>query len=117
MTDLLQLKPPEDGRDLQRWLGRREAFGAVAACCSAADLECIRQIRDRKLFENEAANWDEFCTTYLRMSRRKVDGDLRLLDELGPVYFHLLQLIRVTPDEFRAIAAHVSEEGVSVNGE
>ena len=32
--------------DLGIWLGRKQAFSVVAGRCSAADAECLRQIRD-----------------------------------------------------------------------
>src|SRR2546421_7000349 len=72
--------------DLQidRWMGRRDAFGAIAGRCSAADAECLRQIRDQKLFLDRAPSWDEFCRLHLHAGRKKLDTQIRLLDEFGP---------------------------------
>jgi hypothetical protein len=103
--------------DLGLWLGRREAFGAVAGRCSAAEIECIRRIRNGKLFQSHSRNWDEFCTTHLRASRRSVDTNIRLFDEFGPAYFHLAQLLHITPAEYRGIAPQIGAEGLSANGE
>jgi len=117
MENTLQMQPPSGGQDLARWLGRREAFGMIAGRCSAADVECLRQIRERKLYLDTSPNWDEFCKLQLKASRRKIDTSIRHLEEFGPAFFHLAQLTRITADDYRAIAGHVSEAGVTLNGE
>lgn len=110
-------EPPEEcDLSLARWLGRREAFGSVAGRCSAADVECLRNIRNRKLFKKRAPNWDEFCRKELRLSRRKIDDDIRHLEEFGPQFFQLAQLTRITPPQYRAIARHVESDGIHVDG-
>ena len=53
-------------------LGSRKAFAAVAGRCSAADAECLRRIRDRKLYLSRAATWEEFCPEYLGLSKTHV---------------------------------------------
>jgi hypothetical protein len=103
--------------DLARWLGRREAFGSMAGRCSAADVECLRQIRDRKLFKDHAPSWDEFCTKDLHLSRRKVDRDIRYLEKFGPPFFLLTQLTRITPQQYGAIASHVAADGIHMDGQ
>ncbi|HUI80868.1 MAG TPA: hypothetical protein VLY24_23240 [Bryobacteraceae bacterium] len=44
-------KPPDPSQafDLGTWLGRKQAFGLMAGKCSAADAECLRNIREQKL--------------------------------------------------------------------
>lgn len=101
---------------LDRWLGRREAFGIIAGRCSAAELESLRRIRDEKLYRGRAHNWDEFCSQHLGVSRRNIERHIRYLEEFGPAYFHISQLMHITADEYRAIAPHVSEEGVQLDG-
>lgn len=104
------------GVELGRWLGRREAFAAVAGKCSAAEAESLRRIRDERTYLQLDRSWEEFCAKRLGTSRRQVDRTLRLLDEFGPAYFHVAQMAHVTPEEYRAIAPHVSAEGVRLDG-
>ena len=123
MNNELEKQQPAAGqsapRDLElgQWLGRREAFGLIAGRCSAADIECIRRIRDEKMYRDRAHNWDEFCTEHIGASRRKVDESIRHLEEFGPAFFHAAQLTRITAEEFRAIAPDVSLAGVRLDGE
>ncbi len=107
---------PPRALDLARWMGRRDAFGAIAGRCSAADAECLRQIRDRKAYIDVASSWDEFCRLHLHASRKKVDNQIRLLDEFGPAYFQIAQLTHITPNDYRAIAPHMTPEGLRVDG-
>jgi hypothetical protein len=102
--------------DLRRWMGRRDAFGTIAGRCSAADAECLRLIRDKKAYVDIAASWDEFCRLHLHVSRKKIDRQIGLLDEFGPAYFQIAQLTHITPNEYRAIAPHLSPEGLRVDG-
>jgi hypothetical protein len=104
------------GVDLGRWMGRREAFAAVAGRCSAAEAETLRRIRDEKIYKQYGLTWEEFCVKRLGSSRRNIERTLRLLDEFGPEYFHVAQMAHVSPEEYRAIAPHVSAEGVRVDG-
>ena len=97
-------------------MGRREAFALVAGRCSAAQAESLRRIRDEKIYKQLSPSWEEFCSKRLGMSRRHVDRTLRLLDEFGPAYFHVAQMAHVTPEEYRAIAPHVSADGVRLDG-
>ena len=41
----------------------------------------------------------------------------RLLDEFGPTYFHVAQMTHVTAEEYRAIAPHVSADGLRLDGD
>jgi hypothetical protein len=121
MDRSLELCPPvetEGGADdLNRWLGRREAFGLMAGRCSAADVECMRRIRDGKLYLSRAANWDEFCEKELHMSKSNAKHLIGLLDRFGPEYFHIAQITRISVADYRAIASAVSAEGIAWNGD
>ena len=117
MNDLLEAKSPANANELERWLGRREAFGMIAGRCSAADVECLRQIRKRKLYLAEAPNWNEFCTNNLKSSRRKIDTDIRLIEKHGPPIFHLMQITRITAADCPVIAPHVTADGLMLDGE
>jgi hypothetical protein len=107
----------EPNYTVDRWLGRREAFAAIAGRCSAANVQCLKEVRDQKLYESHAPTWDEFCTQHVGMSKRYVNRLIDNLEEFGSVYFELSQLTRVSPKTFRAIASHVTSEGVCCNGE
>ncbi len=104
------------GLDLGRWLGRREAFGLIAGRCSAAEIESLRRIREEKHYRLAARSWNEFCTRYLKVSRRSVDRAIGYLQQFGPAFFHISQLARIGPLDYQAIAAHVSEAGLRVDG-
>src|SRR6266567_3755758 len=103
----------EGGLDvLSKWLGRREAFGLVAGRCSAADVECMRRIRDGKLYLSRAGDWSEFCLNELHMSKSNANHLIGLLDKFGAEYFHIAQITRISVAEYRAIATAVSAHGI-----
>ena len=102
---------------LNRWLGRREAFSLVAGRCSAADAECIRRIRDEKLYLSRAPDWPTFCNDHLHMSKTKANHLIWLLAKFGPEYFHVTQLTRISEAEYRDIAPAVSAKGIEAGGE
>ena len=108
--------PTSDEVNLGRWLGRREAFGLIAGRCSAAAAESLRHIRDEKLYRGVSRNWDEFCSAYVGVSRRNVERNIRLLEEFGPAFFHVSQIAHIGPEEYRAIAEHMSNEGIRLDG-
>jgi hypothetical protein len=122
MDDLTLMRPPtppgvQDNLDLGRWLGRREAFGLVAGRCSAADVECMRRIRDEQLYLGRAATWAEFCETGLHMGKSNANRLIALLEDYGPQYFYVSQLTRVSAASSRAIAPAVRENGIEYEGE
>jgi hypothetical protein len=101
---------------LERWLGRREALATVAGGCSAAQADILRRIREEKTYRDLGLNWEEFCQQRVGVTRRHVDRVIGWLNEFGPSYFHLAQMAHVTAEEYRAIAPHVSPEGVRLDG-
>jgi hypothetical protein len=84
--------------------------------CAAADAECLRLIPDRRLFVELALSWDGFCRVHLHVSRQKIDRQIWLLNEFGPAYFQVAQLTHITPNDYRAIASHITAEGLHVAG-
>src|ERR1700688_1883996 len=104
------------GFKLGQWLGRREAFSLIAGRCSAAEIEIVRQIKDEKLYEDLKCNWDECCTRHLHASRRSVERELGYLRKYGPAFFTVRQLTHVTVKEYQSIAAHITEQGVTLDG-
>jgi len=107
----------DDDLQLGKLLGAREAFGIVAGRCTAADATILRDIRDGKKYLNHAPTWEEFCDKQLHLSKSHANRLIRYLNDLGPNYFTLAQLTAITPDEFRKIRAHVTDNGLEFGGE
>ena len=107
----------EDMIELGTWMGRKQAFALIAGRCSAADAECIRQLRSCKTYRSLGLNWDRFCRERLGISRSTADLIVRQLEELGPAYFALSQILRLTADEYRRIASAISGEKLLHAGE
>jgi len=110
-------EPSQNDFDLGHWLGMRSAFGMMAGKASAADAECLRRIREDKLYLSRAANWADFCGQYLGSSRTAVNRFIHYLEEFGPDFFHLTQLTRIAPETYRTIAPQVKPEGLEFDGE
>jgi hypothetical protein len=98
-------------------LGSRKAFASVAGRCSAADAECLRRMRENKLYLSRAETWEAFCPQYLGLSKTHANRIIRNLEEFGPDYFEVAQLTRITPEQFRAIAPAIRENNIHVNGQ
>lgn len=115
MKQEIILRDAEASRDfdLGTWLGRRQAFSMVAGKASAADVECLRTIRDQRLYKSKKDNWPDFCTEYVGASKTQVDRLIRYLEEFGPLFFELTHVTRITPETYRLIAGNVSTEGLS----
>ena len=107
----------EEQFDLGMWLGRRQAFDMVAGHCTAADIECLKTIRDRKLFQAKCMEWDEFCERHVGLGRRHVNRLIQQLEEFGPAYFHLSRIVRISPVAYRRIAGAVSGAGIKLGDE
>jgi hypothetical protein len=106
----------KDVLDLGTWLGRRQALSAVAGRCSAADAECLREIRQGKRYRALKLSWQEFCRRHLGISRVAADRIIRHLEEFGPAYFQLAAITRVTPEDYRRIRGAVTEDGLAHEG-
>jgi hypothetical protein len=103
--------------DLGQWMGRKQAFGMMAGRAAAADVECLRRIRDDKLYRAKAVSWSGFCKEHIGITRGYVDRLIKQLEEFGPNYFHLSQLVRISPEAYRLIAPAVGDSGVAFGGE
>jgi hypothetical protein len=119
MDELKTTLPADDSKDFElgTLLGSRQAFASVAGRCSAADAECIRRIRDQKLYLSRADSWEEFCPEYLGLSKTHANRIVRYLEEFGPDYFELAQLTRITPAQYRAIAPAIRDRKLHVGSE
>ena len=107
----------EEVFELGTWLGMKQAFGELAARCSAADAECLRTMRDQKKYRALGMNWEQFCRKKAGISRAMADKIIRQLEEFGPAFFQLSRIAHVTPETYRLIAPAVTEEGITANGE
>ena len=103
--------------ELGNLLGERKAFGLVAGRCSAAHAECLRSIRESRLYKSRCPTWDEFCPKYLGLSKAFANRVIRALEEFGPAFFELAELTRITPEEFRAVAPLVKDKVLHAGNE
>jgi hypothetical protein len=102
---------------LGRRLGHHDAFQAVANRCSAADAETLRQLRASGDYKASNLNWDEFCRQYVGLSKQYVDRLIHRLEEFGPNYFRLSELVEVSADTYRLLASAVSDDGLAFEGQ
>lgn len=107
----------EEVYDLGQWMGRKQAFGLIAGRTAAADIECLRQIRDKKLYRAKGVDWTEFCRQYVGITRAYADRLIRQLEDLGPNYFHLSQIVRISPADYRQIAPAIHDAGIDFGDE
>jgi len=113
----MENKSIEEAVGLGTWLGRKQAFAALAGRCSAADAECLRQMREQKAYVALGMNWEKFCKERVGMSRAAADRLIRQLEEFGPKYFELAAVTRIAPEQYRQIAASVTDRGVVCGGD
>src|SRR5690242_10785741 len=109
----IAVQTPERGLILGRRLGQHDAFSAISNRCSAADAETLRDIRDNGLYKETKLTWDRFCRQHMGVSRSYADRLIRHLQEFGPNYFRVSELVEVSPETYRLLAPAVSEEGLS----
>jgi len=107
----------EDMFDLGAWLGRKQVFTLIAGRCSAATVVCLRKIREGKRYRALGLTWEQFCRQRAGVSRAFADKVIQQLETLGPLYFEISSITRITPDQFRQIADAVTDEGLSYAGE
>ena len=106
-----------DETELDQLLGERRAFSRVADSCSAADADCLRRMRDEKLYRSKNVNWSQFCAQYLDISKTEVDRIIRRFEEFGQAYFDVSRIVRISPESYRAIAPAVKGKTIEYNGE
>ena len=110
-------KSKGDALEFGKMLGRRQTFSLVAGRCTAADAECLKKTRDKKLYTGYAKSWEECCTKHIGMSRANAERVIGLLEEFGPAYFEVAQLTRVSPETFRQLAPSIHEGTLHHQGE
>ena len=118
-TEVDVLPPQADAADLElgEMLGSHYALSTVAGHCSASQAACLRRIRDERAYQITGLDWSQFCSQRLGMTRRHADRLIRNLNEFGPGYFELSQIVRISPEVFRKLAGSISSAGMAIEGE
>ena len=96
--------------------GRQQAFALIASKCTAAQAQCLRQIRETRVYEQFGLTWEEFCDQHAGIRRRHADDLISRLDEFGDTYFKLSQLARVSPETYREIAGQLHDDVIEIDG-
>jgi hypothetical protein len=104
---------PEVSFELGQWIGRRQAFGMMAGKSAAAEIECLRRIREGKLYRAKGVDWSGFCQKYVGCDRSYANRLIRRYEEFGPNYFNLSEIMRISPDAYRQIAGAVGDDGLA----
>jgi hypothetical protein len=112
-------KQPDDSGvlGLGTLLGRRQAFGLIAARCSAADAASLREIREKKSYRYLAKGWVEFCDQHLAMSHTHANRIIGYLEEFGPAYFEMAQFTGISPATYRTIAPAIQDHALHLDGQ
>ena len=116
-TEILNQQTTDEIYELGQWIGRRQAFSLMAGKAAAADVECLRHIREKKLYAAKGVDWTDFCKQYGGITRAYADRLIRQLEDFGPNYFNLSQIVRISADVYRQIAPAVSDEGITLGDE
>jgi hypothetical protein len=103
--------------DLGLLLGKNQAFGVIAGRCSAAQAESLSRLRKELKYKAITADWGDFCSEYLRMSKSQADQIIRLWEEFGAGYFEVSQLTRVSAETYRTLAPSLQDGALHANGE
>ena len=69
------------------------------------------------MYRRVAERWRDFCPQYLNMSASEANRIIHYLEEFGPGYFDLAQLIRLSPAAYRALAPALRDGALHVNGD
>jgi len=83
------------------WIGREQAFNALAHHCSDARVACLKQIRDTEAYKTLNLTWEEFCPRQAGISRAQADRLISQLSEFGVPYFQLTDIVPVSPAAYR----------------
>ena len=98
---------PTNGQEsvaLGTWIGREQAFNALAHHCSKARVACLKQIHDTEAYKGLNLTWDEFCPEHAGISRTHADRLISQFAEFGAPYFELTDVVPVSPAVYRQIA-------------
>jgi hypothetical protein len=99
------------------WIGRHQAFGLMASQCSAADAECLREIRENKHYKVLGLTWEAFCGRYAGVDRKTADRIVERLEEFGQAYFNLSRIVPIQPAGYRELASNVTGNAIELDGQ
>jgi len=103
--------------EVDQLLGERRAFSRIADSCSAADAECLRRMREDRLYLAKNLNWAQFCSRYLDISKAEANRIIQRFEEFGDAYFDISRIVRISPESYRAIAPAVKDKAIEYDGE
>jgi len=103
--------------NLGQLVGKNQAFGLMAARCSAAQAESLWRLRTEQKYKRVLPNWREFCCQYLKMSQTHADQVIGLWEEFGAGYFEVAQLTRISAETYRALAPSIQDGALHAEGE
>jgi hypothetical protein len=104
--------------EIQRMIGRHEAFGLMAGKTTAAWAESLKRLKDAKAYRKFSLTWEEFCPRMLNISRPTADRIIADREEFGNHYFALSEVARLSRDSYRLIAGQVTDDGqLDIGGE
>jgi hypothetical protein len=111
---------PTNGQEsvaLGTWIGREQAFNALAHHCSKARVACLKQIHDTEAYKNLNLTWDEFCPEHAGISRTHADRLISQFAEFGAPYFELTDIVPVSPAVYRQIEPVIVGGTIEFRGE
>lgn len=98
-------------------LGRGQAFGVIAYKCSAAQAKCLQEIQESGAYKLLGLTWDDFCAQRIGLSGRRVEMIIKNLKEFGETYFHLSEIVSISPETYAKIAPKIEGESIELDGE
>jgi hypothetical protein len=99
------------------WIGRQQAFNALAQQCSSARVACLKQVRDTEAYKSLNLTWDEFCPEHAGISRSQADRLISQLSHFGAPYFQLTDIVPVSPAAYREIEPAIVDGTIEFRGE
>jgi hypothetical protein len=102
---------------LGTWIGREQAFNALAHHCSAARVACLKQVRDTESYKSLSLTWEQFCPEHAGISRVHADRLIRQLAEFGAPFFQLTDIVPVSPAAYREIEPAIVDGTIEFQGE
>jgi hypothetical protein len=119
-TGDFDMTEPTNGQDsvaLGTWIGREQAFNALAHHCSKARVACLKQIHDTEAYKNLNLTWEEFCPEHAGISRTHADRLISQFAEFGAPYFELTDIVPVSPAVYRQIEPVIAGGTIEFRGE
>jgi len=91
------------------WIGRRQALSVISGRCSAADAQCLRELRESKQYKKLGLTWEQACKQYAGMARSTAEENIRNLEEFGPDFFVIARVTGISANEYRRIGGAVQD--------